>query len=297
MKELMTTGEFAALCETTKETLRHYERIGLLEPAARMPNGYKVYGFFQFTEYALIAALRSAGLSLEQIKDFRSTSSEEAMRVVLAERIEAIERERRELARCQATLELSLAAAEASGRWEDVGTPVHPGSAFPRWRVGECPQMRYIRTPLPSAEESAEAFLAAASEHSEYLGQLGLSSAWQGTYCIDGALFAQGRYAEALSLCTLLPDAAASGEVLRSPRLMLRPKGRYLMMLDEISLGDMRAFDAPNLLFRAYDSFLELARREGMRLKGDAFNTELSLYTGSATQPLRMELAMMVDED
>ncbi|MGN0072205.1 MAG: hypothetical protein ACI36W_00125, partial [Coriobacteriales bacterium] len=62
----------------------------------------------------------------------------------------------------------------------------------------------YIRTALPSAESSAEAFLAAASEHLGYVAQLGLSAAWQGTYCIDGALFAQGRYADALSLCAPL---------------------------------------------------------------------------------------------
>lgn len=292
----MTTGEFAALCETTKETLRHYERIGLLQPAERMPNGYKMYGFFQYAEYALIAALRSAGLSLEQIKVFRSSPSEPVMRDVLTERIGAIERERCELARCQATLELSLAAADANECWASAGVAVHPGRDMPRWRVGECPQMRYIRTPLPSAEESPEAFIAAASEHDAYLRQLGLSSAWQGTYCIDGALFAQGRYDHALSLCTPLAKAAVSREVLRSPRLMIRPQGRYLMMLDELSVDDVCEYNAPNLLFRSYDSFLELARREGLRLKGDAFNTELSLYTGSASQPLRMELAMMVAE-
>lgn len=292
----MTTGEFAALCETTKETLRHYERIGLLEPAEVRPNGYKMYGFFQFAEYALIAALRSAGLSLEQIKDYRACSSEAAMREVLAERIGAIEREREELARRQATLELTLASAAAIESWESAGAPVFPGGAFPRWKVGKCPQMHYIRTALPSAEASAEAFLTAASEHLDYVAQLGLSAAWQGTYCIDGALFAQGRYADALSLCTPLAGAAVSREALRSPRLLVRPRGRYLMMLAELSLEDMRDFDAPNLLFRAYDSFLELARREGIRLKGDAFNTELSLYTGSASHPLRMEVAMMIDE-
>ena len=43
MTALLKAGEFAQLCRTTKEALRHYDRIGLLCPAARGENGYKLY--------------------------------------------------------------------------------------------------------------------------------------------------------------------------------------------------------------------------------------------------------------
>ena len=41
MDTLLKSGQFAKLCRTTKETLRHYERVGVLRPALQEENGYK----------------------------------------------------------------------------------------------------------------------------------------------------------------------------------------------------------------------------------------------------------------
>ena len=38
-----TTGQFAKLCSTTKETLFHYDSLGLLKPARVGENGYRYY--------------------------------------------------------------------------------------------------------------------------------------------------------------------------------------------------------------------------------------------------------------
>lgn len=40
--DLLKAGEFAHLCGTTKETLRHYKDIGLLMPVAKAENGYQL---------------------------------------------------------------------------------------------------------------------------------------------------------------------------------------------------------------------------------------------------------------
>ena len=39
----LRSGQFAALCRTTKETLRHYRAIGLIEPAFVSDSGYAYY--------------------------------------------------------------------------------------------------------------------------------------------------------------------------------------------------------------------------------------------------------------
>ena len=44
----MPCGAFAALCGTTKETLRHYKDVGLLLPAHQGDNGYFYYDVEQF---------------------------------------------------------------------------------------------------------------------------------------------------------------------------------------------------------------------------------------------------------
>ena len=42
-KIYMTTGEFARIMRITKETLFHYDEIGLFQPELTQPNGYRYY--------------------------------------------------------------------------------------------------------------------------------------------------------------------------------------------------------------------------------------------------------------
>ena len=49
-----TTGQFAKLCSTTKETLFHYDSLGLLKPARVGENGYRYYAASQFSTLTLL---------------------------------------------------------------------------------------------------------------------------------------------------------------------------------------------------------------------------------------------------
>lgn len=62
------TGEFADLCGVTKDTLFHYDRLGLLKPARVSENGYRLYGLYQLDTFDLISVLKEVGLSLKEIK-------------------------------------------------------------------------------------------------------------------------------------------------------------------------------------------------------------------------------------
>lgn len=64
----LTSGDFAALCDTTKETLRHYKDLGLLAPAHRGENGYFYYDAEQFYDYYAISIFRQTGTPLEEIR-------------------------------------------------------------------------------------------------------------------------------------------------------------------------------------------------------------------------------------
>jgi len=66
---LLSTGEFATLCGITKETLFHYDEIGLLRPEVRKENGYRYYTPTQLFAFDIIAALKECGSSLSEIKD------------------------------------------------------------------------------------------------------------------------------------------------------------------------------------------------------------------------------------
>ena len=67
-KGWLTSGAFAALCGTTKETLRHSRDIGLLLPAHQGDNSYFYYDVEQFYDFYAISIFRQTGTPLEEIR-------------------------------------------------------------------------------------------------------------------------------------------------------------------------------------------------------------------------------------
>ena len=67
-KGWLTSGAFAALCGTTKETLRHYKDMGLLLPAHQGNNSYFYYDVEQFYDFYAISIFRQTGTPLEEIR-------------------------------------------------------------------------------------------------------------------------------------------------------------------------------------------------------------------------------------
>jgi DNA-binding transcriptional MerR regulator len=66
----MRSGELAAAAGVSADTLRHYEREGLLPPSERLPNGYRVYAAASLKTVLLIQRALSIGFSLAEIAVF-----------------------------------------------------------------------------------------------------------------------------------------------------------------------------------------------------------------------------------
>src|SRR5512136_502783 len=66
---MLKIGDFAWLSQVTVETLRHYDRIGLLKPV-RLDRftGYRYYSLDQLPRLNRILALKDLGLPLEKIR-------------------------------------------------------------------------------------------------------------------------------------------------------------------------------------------------------------------------------------
>ena len=73
-----TSGEFARLCGTTKETLRHYNNIGLLKPAKTTENGYQYYSAFQFYDFYFISTFKGTGMHLKELEEKLAETDERA---------------------------------------------------------------------------------------------------------------------------------------------------------------------------------------------------------------------------
>ena len=64
MRERLRIGEVAGLVGVTTKTVRHDEKIGLLQRPERSESGYRLYAADELLEVHRIKRLRSLGLSL-----------------------------------------------------------------------------------------------------------------------------------------------------------------------------------------------------------------------------------------
>jgi MerR family copper efflux transcriptional regulator len=63
-------GDVAARVGVSKDTLRHYERLGLLPAPPRSSGGYRLYAESDVVRVFLIRRALAVGLSLDEISEF-----------------------------------------------------------------------------------------------------------------------------------------------------------------------------------------------------------------------------------
>lgn len=68
--EFFSIGEFAKICGTTRATLYHYEKIGLLIPKTNEVNSYRSYKLYDYYLFMYIAHLTRIGFSLYEIREY-----------------------------------------------------------------------------------------------------------------------------------------------------------------------------------------------------------------------------------
>lgn len=79
-KEHFSVGDLAKLFDTTTQTLRFYDKIGLFKPAyINEKNSYRYYTLDQFEKLTMINYLRALEISIEDIKGYYENENLDAM--------------------------------------------------------------------------------------------------------------------------------------------------------------------------------------------------------------------------
>lgn len=110
-QEYLSAGRFAALVGTTKETLFHYDEIGLFVPKRREANGYRYYAMDQMETFDVIGMLRELGMPLAEIRNYLEQRSPEKFGVLLEQEEKVVREKSSGSARCSAGL------GKRSGFW------------------------------------------------------------------------------------------------------------------------------------------------------------------------------------
>jgi DNA-binding transcriptional MerR regulator len=67
-EDLLTTGDMARLTDSTLRTVRFYEEAGILRPTRRTEGGHRLFAREELERLRLVADMREAGLSLDDIR-------------------------------------------------------------------------------------------------------------------------------------------------------------------------------------------------------------------------------------
>ncbi len=74
----MKIGELATATTTNVETVRYYEKIGLLPPPARTAANYRAYGAEHLARLSFIRRARDLGFTLEAVRELLTLSDDKA---------------------------------------------------------------------------------------------------------------------------------------------------------------------------------------------------------------------------
>ena len=106
----MKIGEASAASGVSQRMIRHYEKIGLMPPAARRDSGYRDYDMRDLHTLKFIGRARDAGFPIEEIRQLlalwndRDRSSADVKALALARAAE-LRRKAKELDAMRRTLE------------------------------------------------------------------------------------------------------------------------------------------------------------------------------------------------
>lgn len=108
-------AEVARLSGVTSRTLRHYDAVGLLEPAWTEPSGRRFYEQEQLLRLQRILLLRDLGLGLDAIGEILAAQDRQSAVDVLRHHRAWLLEERTRLGRLVKTVEQTMASLEEGG--------------------------------------------------------------------------------------------------------------------------------------------------------------------------------------
>lgn len=93
----LSIGDLAKATGTTVETIRWYERVGVLPAPARTTGNYRSYGAEHLERLSFVRRARDLGFSLDQVRDLLQLADDrnqpcDAVDLVAREHLEEVER-------------------------------------------------------------------------------------------------------------------------------------------------------------------------------------------------------------
>ncbi len=270
MPRLMKNGEFAAFCRTTKDTLIHYDREGLVKPARVTEAGYRLYRPEQFFLMSMVALLQQADMPLSAIRGILKAPAAETVLTTVKERQKALQAKIAKLLAAEALLSALIEEAERvlampEGKLVVTRRPARRVRVF-SWPASE------DWTDLMSAEAYAACMDWDAAHSTAVVPPSGCIIP---AGCVKkGLLVPQAVYTR---------ENGAVAKVAGAPRIRRLAAGRWAMMRKRLSALEARG---------AVEAFLARLSQAGHEGIGDLYLEDEVNYLFPGQDPERFELVI-----
>jgi DNA-binding transcriptional MerR regulator len=114
---LLSISEMASFARVTRDTLIHYDKIGLIQPVLRGENNYRYYSDKQLALVNIVRTFQSLGMSLKEIDEIARNRTPESILQAFTEQTPKIDRDIEERLKSRMlllTLQETIASALSS---------------------------------------------------------------------------------------------------------------------------------------------------------------------------------------
>ena len=251
MKKLLTSGQFAELCGTTKETIRHYENIGILKPKKIGENRYKYYSILQIHEFNLISMMKNTGCSLDTIRDFINRSNEIEFREVLTNQLNQILIEKEKIIDMENTLRDSIKRFNLIDKITKLNS----------YYIEECDEEYFIVTEISSTATDFK-WIKTINEHMKFCEKYNLKVGDKFSYIIPFESAINKEIDATWYIGTSI------SEKIECERLYVKPKGRYIKYIHKGEYSSEKI----------YKDAKEYAEEHELTIHGDVCESEIFPY-------------------
>lgn len=272
---LLSSGEFARMCNISRELLIHYDKIGLLKPQEVRKNGYRFYSLRQLYLFDAIRFFADTGMSTAEIKEYFSNRSTDAFLEKASTSIENMKRQR------------ELLDARI-GMMEKMRYLTQRALSFPKGkpRLSFWDETWYLATQIKQRERTQRVYADAMSEHSDFCRNVaGVSKFPLGRIVsIPDPQEASTFYYT--KLITWIDKPASSQSY--PDRFAQKPAGTYAVLLHQ---GGTRNVGA------SYRKLFDYLRVEGLTPVGPVVELDMHSYLASGnTDDYLIHISVRIEE-
>lgn len=248
----LSTGAFAKLCKTTKETLFHYERENLLRPKYISDKGYRYYDMEQYFDFDLITMLKETGSTLKEIRTcLQDMDSRDFLSLLETKRL-AVKRERERLARREMMLQDMVTLTREALDFE-----------YDTFMIREEAEERLEVLPTEAAlVDSMPEFVARLAEYGDFYEQQKRIPRYPFGIIIYKEDVLQGQYRERSFFGRATRSTARS-------RLHVKPEGRYAVVAHRGTAQNH---------FKVFMDLLGKIKSAGLVVTGNVYAYEMMSY-------------------